>query len=112
QAEDGIRDLTVTGVQTCALPISTSDAHRLDAFGRHYTNIPRPAELTFENVLTALRSERITLTSPPCSFADLVNAIYFVFLAHPFRRRRKDRIGRARSGRSAHVSAVETKSRT
>src|SRR2546430_8560588 len=25
QAEDGIRDLTVTGVQTCALPISGSD---------------------------------------------------------------------------------------
>src|SRR3989475_11964563 len=25
QAEDGIRDLTVTGVQTCALPISPSD---------------------------------------------------------------------------------------
>src|SRR2546427_2956974 len=24
QAEDGIRDLTVTGVQTCALPISAS----------------------------------------------------------------------------------------
>src|SRR5256886_13200472 len=25
QAEDGIRDLTVTGVQTCALPISHGD---------------------------------------------------------------------------------------
>src|SRR2546430_8869041 len=25
QAEDGIRDLTVTGVQTCALPISIAD---------------------------------------------------------------------------------------
>src|SRR5256886_5135979 len=25
QAEDGIRDLTVTGVQTCALPISRRD---------------------------------------------------------------------------------------
>src|SRR2546427_11998132 len=25
QAEDGIRDLTVTGVQTCALPISQDD---------------------------------------------------------------------------------------
>src|SRR5256886_11132086 len=25
QAEDGIRDLTVTGVQTCALPISLRD---------------------------------------------------------------------------------------
>src|SRR5256886_10178267 len=28
QAEDGIRDLTVTGVQTCALPISASEVHR------------------------------------------------------------------------------------
>src|SRR2546430_8519377 len=27
QAEDGIRDLTVTGVQTCALPISASFSH-------------------------------------------------------------------------------------
>src|SRR2546430_6988216 len=28
QAEDGIRDLTVTGVQTCALPISPGGADR------------------------------------------------------------------------------------
>src|SRR2546430_6379713 len=28
QAEDGIRDLTVTGVQTCALPISSSRRRR------------------------------------------------------------------------------------
>src|SRR2546430_16706847 len=28
QAEDGIRDLTVTGVQTCALPISGLDAEQ------------------------------------------------------------------------------------
>src|SRR2546430_6404679 len=28
QAEDGIRDLTVTGVQTCALPISDSPTAR------------------------------------------------------------------------------------
>src|SRR5690606_39975875 len=27
QAEDGIRDFLVTGVQTCALPIFTSQAH-------------------------------------------------------------------------------------
>src|SRR5438128_12096557 len=27
QAEDGIRDATVTGVQTCALPIYTSETH-------------------------------------------------------------------------------------
>src|SRR2546430_3478336 len=32
QAEDGIRDLTVTGVQTCALPISDSVADKDDPF--------------------------------------------------------------------------------
>src|SRR2546430_5482087 len=35
QAEDGIRDLTVTGVQTCALPISRVARYSaLAAFGR------------------------------------------------------------------------------
>src|SRR5205085_5461517 len=34
QAEDGIRDLTVTGVQTCALPISPPTIV-LDGLGRH-----------------------------------------------------------------------------
>ena len=69
--------------------IATSDAHRLHAFGRHYTSIPMPSGLTVENVFAALRSGPQRLTSPPCSLADLVNAIYFVFLAHPFRVRRK-----------------------
>src|SRR2546427_11945111 len=31
QAEDGIRDLTVTGVQTCALPISVVRGHPREA---------------------------------------------------------------------------------
>src|SRR5437667_1557906 len=69
--------------------IATSDAHRLHAFGRHHTSIPMPHSLTAENVFAALRNGPLQLTSTPCSFADLVNAIYFVFFAHPFRRRRK-----------------------
>src|SRR6266478_7762626 len=32
QAEDGIRDLTVTGVQTCALPICTSPTRPISCF--------------------------------------------------------------------------------
>ena len=63
--------------------------HRLHAFGRHYTSIPAPPELTVENILNSLRGGPLHLTSPPCSFADLANAIYLVLLAHPFRRRRK-----------------------
>src|SRR5438045_7432552 len=69
--------------------IATSDAHRLHAFGRHYTSMPMPSALTLENVFAALRSGRLRLTSPACTFSDLVSAIYFVFLAHPFRVRRK-----------------------
>jgi predicted metal-dependent phosphoesterase TrpH len=69
--------------------IATSDAHRLHAFGRHYTSMPMPPALTVENVLEALRSGPLRLTSPPSSFRDFVSAIYFVFLTHPFRVRRK-----------------------
>src|SRR5256885_15880881 len=69
--------------------IATSDAHRLHAFGRHYTSIRMPPALTVENVFAALRNGPLRLTSPPCSFADLASAIYFVFLTHPFRLRRQ-----------------------
>jgi len=77
--------------------IATSDAHQLHAFGRHYTSIPMPSALTIENVFAALRSGALRLTSPACSFTDLVSAIYFVFLAHPFRVRRKLAASKRRS---------------
>ena len=69
--------------------IATSDAHRLHAFGRHYTSMSKPSALTIENVLAGLRSGPLRLTSPPSSLKDFVSAIYFVFLAHPFRVWRK-----------------------
>jgi predicted metal-dependent phosphoesterase TrpH len=69
--------------------IATSDAHRLHAFGRHYTSMPMPPGLTVENVLAGLRSGPLRLTSPPSSLKDFASAIYFVFLTHPFRVRRK-----------------------
>jgi predicted metal-dependent phosphoesterase TrpH len=71
--------------------IATSDAHQLHAFGSNYTSIPRPAELTVENVLAALRSGPLRVTSPPASLVDLVSTIYFVFVAHPLRMRKRDR---------------------
>src|SRR5256886_14116257 len=54
QAEDGIRDLTVTGVQTCALPISNArpsfarrqgvvlrdDVHRVPGIPSHHARVP------------------------------------------------------------------------
>lgn len=88
--------------------IATSDAHRLHAFGRHYTTMPRPSELTAENVFAAVRNGPLHLTSPPASIVDLVSAIYFIFLAHPFRRHRKDLV-RRRCGERAQSTGLQVR---
>src|SRR3712207_5365114 len=72
QAEDGIRDIGVTGVQTCALPICSGGhgntysmrvprafPHR--TFGDCQTYFGR----TFGATLLALRDERGLVVSPP-----------------------------------------------
>src|SRR5256886_7403484 len=56
QAEDGIRDLTVTGVQTCALPISSEDV-RSFADGR---GAAAPAGLQPLSQVARLMAERTT----------------------------------------------------
>lgn len=66
--------------------VATSDAHRLNAFGAHYTSMPRPSELTTTNVLTALRAGPLRLTSPSSSLADIVSTAYFIFISHPIKR--------------------------
>ena len=72
--------------------IATSDAHRLSAFGSHYTSIPRPRELTSEAIFAGLRAGPVRLTSPPATLADLIGAFYFIFVEHPIRlRRRRER---------------------
>lgn len=68
--------------------IATSDAHRLHAFGAHYTSIPRPLKLTTENVFHSLRHGPVRLTSPPSTLAAIADAVYFVFIKHPLKRRR------------------------
>ena len=69
--------------------IATSDAHRLHAFGSNYTSIPRLAELTVDNVFDVLRRGPLRVTNPPCSLIDLMSTIYFVFVSHPWRRRKR-----------------------
>src|SRR5205085_3499098 len=56
QAEDGIRDLTVTGVQTCALPISASpsfaDPSPLPSARIGVAVTSRPRTVGFVNIAT------------------------------------------------------------
>jgi len=65
--------------------IATSDAHRLDAFGQHYTSIPRPEQLSPDSVFAQLRQGRLRLTSPAASLSDIMSTFYFVFIEHPLR---------------------------
>lgn len=82
--------------------IATSDAHQLHAFGRHYTSIPRPSELTAETVFSALRNGPRQVVSPSASIVDLASMIYFFFFTHPMRIRRH----------RSHASALESRSQT
>src|SRR2546428_9962335 len=62
QAEDGIRDLIVTGVQTCALPIwrqSEACASSRRASPARSTTSPTPSRLLLEAVAGALAGGEI-----------------------------------------------------
>src|SRR5690606_40510284 len=74
QAEDGIRDFHVTGVQTCALPILLSPLHAASASRNRPSSMPRPSATVTaalsncafaanNTLLTSLRSSAVP--SPP-----------------------------------------------
>jgi len=84
--------------------VATSDAHRLHAFGRHYTSMARPADLTCEAIFSALRAGETRLVSPPCTMRALCSALYWTFLAHPMQLRARRKLeSAARSGAAAHA---------
>src|SRR3712207_4884391 len=72
QAEDGIRDIGVTGVQTCALPISLQEAARMDG--------ARPLRVLFSVVAPNLRRvmELVLVTSTVTAFAFMFAYIYVI----------------------------------
>src|SRR2546430_10877020 len=68
QAEDGIRDLTVTGVQTCALPICNGAPRVLD-----YGTIRNADRMIHSSCLVAIRDSLATLLiahEPDCAAVE------------------------------------------
>src|SRR6476659_5657929 len=65
--------------------VATSDAHQLNAFGRHYTTIPRPSSLTAESIFAQLRAGPLRINSPAATFQEIISTFYFVFIEHPLR---------------------------
>src|SRR2546430_8047523 len=76
QAEDGIRDLTVTGVQTCALPICMARRGRL----RWYQIVWGPNKMTWDRgglkpgMLPGLLGYRLRLAQP-AGFPDFAHCV-------------------------------------
>src|SRR5207302_6668238 len=77
QAEDGIRDFHVTGVQTCALPISAAPPDRLalmleDAAPRATVTEPRLAARLPYSAWPRLDVHEVTAGSGPAPRHDVV----------------------------------------
>src|SRR5690349_23105758 len=69
QAEDGIRDLYVTGVQTCALPISTGDRKQRTEFADRLRDLVARGRAAGIIVLAA--TQRPSSDVVPTSLRDL-----------------------------------------
>src|SRR5207248_4422235 len=90
QAEDGIRDRTVTGVQTCALPISVTDQLRYFDFERIWNSKTQSARRGFadciNNNLRRVTENRWTPT------ADVIDV--FLSIDVPNLRSEERRVGK------------------
>src|SRR5205085_3758331 len=96
QAEDGIRDLTVTGVQTCALPIS----ERMISWTRRPCRLLRWAA-SFRSLL----ARRRLVARYPLLFFQVRRCLPLPrFLTRPFSRSEERRVGK--EGRSRWFVAV------
>ena len=77
QAEDGIRDIGVTGVQTCALPISVSTPDIKSAIAELEVPFP-PDQVQWRVTNTAKDKKRgqIVPYAGPRAYADRLNALF------------------------------------
>src|SRR5256886_11846930 len=78
QAEDGIRDLTVTGVQTCALPISISQSGYSARRGKSDGSLPHQGGSLDMN-------EHVTLMHPDARdpTARAISSAFPIYLLSP-----------------------------
>src|SRR2546429_5170758 len=66
QAEDGIRDVAVTGVQTCALPISFRDGKTILSAGFGVFDVlPLPYLIQFNELFSAPFDQHASVTNLP-----------------------------------------------
>ncbi len=65
--------------------LATSDTHRLDFFGDHYSLIGIDGVLSIDTLFAAIRAGRIQTVSPPWPWGRLVRFLLHIFVVHPIR---------------------------
>jgi len=68
--------------------LATSDAHRLDGFGEHYSLVQAAADATPEAIFDAIRSGCVRPICPPFSAGKFVRHLWWIFVQHELRRLR------------------------
>src|SRR5205814_2292338 len=63
--------------------LATSDAHRLDFFGDHYSIIGIDGEFGIEEIFRAIRAGRLRQFSPPWPLKRLARYLIYLFITHP-----------------------------
>lgn len=67
--------------------LATSDAHRLEAFGEHYSLVQAP-DATPEAIFEAIRRGCVRNISPAFSFGKFARHLWWIFVQHEMRRLR------------------------
>lgn len=66
--------------------IATSDAHRMEGFGRHYSWVQAPAYAEPEAIFAAVRNGCVRSVSPALSSVQFARQIYWMFGVHERRK--------------------------
>src|SRR5207249_9293815 len=90
QAEDGIRDRNVTGVQTCALPISFPPEHRSAARGNRWQRVG----LTRSATLRPDRPRPLAAPKATASSGVIFHWSFVICIAHCGGRSEERRVGK------------------
>lgn len=65
--------------------LATSDAHRLDFFGEHYSLVATSAEPSIEDVFEAVRAGRLERVSPAWPTRKFLRYLVHILITHPLR---------------------------
>lgn len=63
--------------------LATSDAHRLDYFGDHFSRVTAEGPCTVASIFEAIRAGRIERVSPPWPALKFMRYLFYIFAVHP-----------------------------